>query len=38
MAGNRIKDDLIIRLAGEGGEGIISAGALITQACARARP
>jgi 2-oxoglutarate ferredoxin oxidoreductase subunit alpha len=30
------KSDLIIRIAGEGGEGIISAGDLITQACARA--
>lgn len=30
------KNDLIIRVAGEGGEGIISTGDLITQACARA--
>lgn len=30
------KRDLIIRVAGEGGEGIISTGDLITQACARA--
>jgi len=30
------KHDLIIRIAGEGGEGIISAGDMITQACARA--
>src|SRR3989338_6471244 len=30
------KNDLIIRIAGEGGEGIISAGDFITQACARA--
>jgi 2-oxoglutarate ferredoxin oxidoreductase subunit alpha len=30
------KSDLIIRIAGEGGEGIISAGDMITQACARA--
>ena len=30
------RDDLIIRIAGEGGEGIISAGDFITQACARA--
>ncbi|HZV54708.1 MAG TPA: 2-oxoacid:acceptor oxidoreductase subunit alpha [Rhodocyclaceae bacterium] len=30
------KNDLIIRIAGEGGEGIISAGDMITQACARA--
>jgi len=30
------KHDLIIRVAGEGGEGIISTGDLITQACARA--
>jgi len=29
------KDDLIIRIAGEGGEGIISTGDFITQACAR---
>ncbi|MDP2878643.1 MAG: 2-oxoacid:acceptor oxidoreductase subunit alpha [Sulfuricella sp.] len=29
------KNDLIIRIAGEGGEGIISAGDFITQACAR---
>jgi 2-oxoglutarate ferredoxin oxidoreductase subunit alpha len=36
MAGNGIKHDLIIRIAGEGGEGIISAGDFITQACARA--
>ena len=36
MSGSRTKSDLIIRLAGEGGEGIISAGDLITQACARA--
>ncbi len=30
------KNDLIVRIAGEGGEGIISTGDLITQACARA--
>jgi 2-oxoglutarate ferredoxin oxidoreductase subunit alpha len=30
------KNDLIIRVAGEGGEGIISTGDFITQACARA--
>jgi 2-oxoglutarate ferredoxin oxidoreductase subunit alpha len=30
------KKDLIIRVAGEGGEGIISTGDMITQACARA--
>ncbi|MCE5182274.1 MAG: 2-oxoacid:acceptor oxidoreductase subunit alpha [Betaproteobacteria bacterium] len=30
------KNDLIIRVAGEGGEGVISTGDLITQACARA--
>lgn len=30
------KKDLIIRVAGEGGEGIISTGDFITQACARA--
>jgi 2-oxoglutarate/2-oxoacid ferredoxin oxidoreductase subunit alpha len=30
------KSDLIIRIAGEGGEGIISTGDMITQACARA--
>lgn len=30
------KKDLIIRIAGEGGEGIISVGDMITQACARA--
>jgi 2-oxoglutarate ferredoxin oxidoreductase subunit alpha len=30
------KNDLIIRIAGEGGEGIISVGDMITQACARA--
>lgn len=30
------KSDLIVRIAGEGGEGIISAGDMITQACARA--
>ncbi|HET7833653.1 MAG TPA: 2-oxoacid:acceptor oxidoreductase subunit alpha [Gallionella sp.] len=30
------KKDLIIRVAGEGGEGIISVGDMITQACARA--
>ncbi len=36
MSGFRTKDDLIIRLAGEGGEGIISAGDFITRACARA--
>lgn len=31
-----MKRDLIIRIAGEGGEGIISTGDLLTQACARA--
>ena len=31
-----IKNDLIIRIGGEGGEGIISIGDMITQACARA--
>ena len=36
MASPGTKNDLIIRLAGEGGEGIISAGDFITQACARA--
>ena len=30
------KNDLIIRVCGEGGEGIISVGDMITQACARA--
>jgi len=30
------KSDLIIRIAGEGGEGIISTGDFITQSCARA--
>lgn len=30
------KNDLIIRIAGEGGEGIISTGDFVTQACARA--
>jgi 2-oxoglutarate ferredoxin oxidoreductase subunit alpha len=30
------KNDLIIRIGGEGGEGIISVGDMITQACARA--
>jgi 2-oxoglutarate ferredoxin oxidoreductase subunit alpha len=30
------RSDLIIRIAGEGGEGIISAGDMVTQACARA--
>lgn len=30
-----MKKDLTIRIAGEGGEGIISAGDMITQACAR---
>ncbi|MDP2808823.1 MAG: 2-oxoacid:acceptor oxidoreductase subunit alpha [Rhodocyclaceae bacterium] len=30
------KKDLIVRIAGEGGEGIISTGDMITQACARA--
>jgi len=30
------KNDLIIRVGGEGGEGIISVGDMITQACARA--
>jgi len=30
------KKDLIIRVAGEGGEGIISVGDLVTQSCARA--
>ena len=29
------RDDLIIRIAGEGGEGIISAGDFITHACER---
>ena len=30
------KNDLIIRVGGEGGEGVISVGDMITQACARA--
>ena len=30
------KNDLIIRIGGEGGEGVISVGDFITQACARA--
>ncbi|MDP1651976.1 MAG: 2-oxoacid:acceptor oxidoreductase subunit alpha [Rhodocyclaceae bacterium] len=30
------KSDLIIRIAGEGGEGVVSTGDMITQACARA--
>ena len=36
MAEEDSTDDLIIRIAGEGGEGIISAGDFITQACAGA--
>lgn len=36
MANYSPHGDLIIRIAGEGGEGIISAGDFITQACARA--
>lgn len=32
----KTKNDLIIRIGGEGGEGVISVGDFITQACARA--